>query len=153
MLIRTLSVLALAGALICLLAIVGGASAQTQSTQSAVESSHIFCTSSCQIYGGSINNTNAASRWVFLFDSATVPPAGGAAVTGCLTAAANLRPCWLKAYQIGANSTLGISDFLMFQSNSRIPFSQGFVAVCSSTGPFTNTAAADCTFSFEVLVR
>jgi hypothetical protein len=39
----------------------------------------------------------------------------------------------------------------MFQSASRIPVKAGFVAVCSSTGPFVNTAAADCTFSFEVL--
>lgn len=124
--------------------------AQTAATTTAVESSHVFCTGVCQIYGGSVNNTNALARWVMLFDSATVPTAGGAAVTGCANAAA-ARPCVLKWYQIGPNSTIGISDFLMFQSASRIPVKAGFVAVCSSTGPFTNTAAADCTFSFEVL--
>lgn len=121
--------------------------AQTQVTTSAVEASHIFCASTCNIYGGQINNTNAASRWIMLFDSSTVPADG--AVTGCTTAV-TARPCILKWYQIGASSTLGVADFLMFQSASRIPVKQGFVAVCSSTGPFTKTATADCTFSFEV---
>jgi hypothetical protein len=124
--------------------------AQTFATTTAVESSNVFCTASCQIYGGSINNTNAASRWVMLFDAVTPPTGGGAAITGCTNAAAT-RPCVLKWYQIGANSSLGISDFLMFQSASRIPTKTGFVAACSSTGPFTLTYAVDCTFSFEVL--
>lgn len=128
--------------------LIAPASAQTQATQTAVESSHIFCTSTCQIYGGSANNTNAAARWIMLFDSATVP--GDGAVTGCLNAAAT-RPCILKWYQIGASSSIGVADFLMFNAASRIPVSKGFVAVCSSTGPFTKTATADCTFSFEVM--
>lgn len=150
MLKQITSALALAGALACFGLGADGALAQTMVTTSAVESSHVFCTSTCQIYGGSVNNTNAATRWVMLFDSATVPTAGGAVVTGCTTAT-TARPCVLKWYQIGANSTIGIADFLMFQSASRLTVKAGFVAVCSSTGPFTNTAAADCTFSFEVL--
>ena len=124
--------------------------AQTQTTASAVESSHVFCASSCNIYGGQINNTNAASRWVMLFDATTAPTGGGAAITGCTNAAAS-RPCVLKWYQIGAISSLGVTDFLMFNGASRIPTKTGFVAVCSSTGPFTLTYAVDCTFSFEVL--
>ncbi len=128
------------------------ARAQTQASATAVESSHVFCATPCEIYGGSVNNTNAAFRWLMLFDAIVAPTGGGAAVTGCLTASAT-RPCVLKWYQVGANSTVGVSDFLMYQAASRIPVATGFVAACSSTGPFTLTYAADCTFSFEVLGR
>jgi hypothetical protein len=123
------------------------ASAQTKATTSAVEASHIFCTVPCQLYGGQINNTNAASRWILLFDG-TVDPGDGA-VTGCTTVS-TARPCIMKWYQIAANSTIGLADFFMFQSASRLPFKSGLVAVCSSTGPFTKTETADCVFSFEV---
>lgn len=121
--------------------------AQTQTTASAVEASHVFCTRPCQIYGGQINNTNAASRWIMLFDATTDP--GDGAVTGCATAV-TARPCIVKWYQIGANSTVGVADFFMLNAASRIPVKSGLVAVCSSTGPFTKTETSDCAFSFEV---
>ncbi len=135
--------------IIAILAFLGcsQAYAQTQTTASAVEASHIFCTKPCQIYGGQINNTNAASRWVMIFDATTDP--GDGAVTGCTTAA-TVRPCIMKWYQIAATASLGVSDIFMFNSSSRLPVKNGFVIVCSSTGPFTKTETADCTFSFEV---
>jgi hypothetical protein len=123
------------------------ASAQTIATTTAVETSHIVCsTVPCEVFGGQVNNTNAAARWVMLLDAAAVPTAGGAAVVGCANAAA-ARPCVLKWYQIGANSTIGLAAFFIGQP---LPFKSGFVAICSSTGPFTYTAASDCAFSFEV---
>lgn len=125
------------------------AQAQTQTTTSATEGNHVFCTKPCQIYGGQVNNNNAASRWIMIFDATTDP--GNGAQTGCTTATAT-RPCILKWYQIGANSTIGISQFFSFQGASRIPVKSGFVAVCSSTGPFTVTEASDCVFSFEVTI-
>jgi hypothetical protein len=130
-----------------LLALITPAAAQTQATTSAVESSHIFCTKPCQVYGGQMNNTNASLRWVMLFDATTVP--GDGAVTGC-TLAATARPCVIKWYQVPATTTIGVADFFSLNGSSRLPVSSGLVAVCSSTGPFTKTAAADCAFSFEV---
>ncbi len=123
------------------------AQAQTQATTTAAEGSHVFCTSPCSIYGGQVNNTNAASRWIMLFDATTVP--GDGAVTGC-TVASTARPCILKWYQLPANSTVGIGDFYMNGGASHLPVGTGFVAVCSSTGPFTKTVTSDCVFSFEV---
>lgn len=133
--------------LVGLLAALAPAMAQTVATATAVESSHIICAAPCQIYGGQINNTNASARWVLLFDAVTAPADG--AITGCATAA-SARPCVLKWYQIGASSTIGVADFLMLNGADRLPTKTGLVAVCSSTGPFTKTAAADCTFSFEM---
>jgi hypothetical protein len=133
--------------ILCVVLISSYAKAQTQTTTSAAEGNHVFCTKPCQIYGGQVNNTNAASRWVMVFD-AVVDPGNGAA-TGC-TIATTTRPCILKWYQIGANSTIGISQFFSFQGASRIPVKSGFVVVCSSTGPFTVTETSDCIFSFEV---
>lgn len=121
--------------------------AQTQTTTSAAEGSHIFCTASCNVYGGQINNTNASARWIMLFDSATVPSDG--AVTGCTTASTT-RPCILKWYFMAGQSTLGVSQFFTFNGASRLPVSKGLTAVCSSTGPFTKTITSDCVFSFEV---
>jgi hypothetical protein len=111
-------------------------------TASAVESSRTLKASNGTLTGFQANNTNAASRWILLFDAASVPSDG--TVTGCNTVAAT-RPCVMKWYQIGANSTIGVSwapgPFPIFQS--------GMILVCSSTGPFTKTATADCTFSGE----
>lgn len=119
--------------------------AQTVATPTAVESGRVICsTAPCQVYGGQVNNTNAASRWVMIFDAAAVPADGS--VTGCLNASAT-RPCVLKWYQIGANSTIGISEFFI---NQPLPLKVGLSIACSTTGPFTKTATADCTFSFEV---
>lgn len=136
-----MKLLVLLFALICTPAL-----AQTKATTSAVESSHVFCTVPCQVYGGQVNNTNASARWVMMFDATTAPSNG--AVTGCTTAVTT-RPCIIKWYQIAANSTLGIWDPFAFQGASRLPVSSGLVLMCSSTGPFTLTATADCTFSFE----
>jgi hypothetical protein len=130
-----------------MLFLVTGAQAQTQTTSTAVEGSHIFCTKPCQLYGGQVNNTNAASRWIMLFDATTDP--GDGAVVGC-TLATTARPCVMKWYQTGSNATIGVANFFMVQSNSRLPLKSGLVAVCSSTGPFVKTETADCVFSFEV---
>ena len=118
---------------------------QPQTTASAVESSHVFkATGPSTAVDFQVNNTSGSTLWVMLFDAASAPTGGGAAVTGCTNAAAS-RPCVAKWYQIGANSTIGVTwaagPFLQLQS--------GQVLACSSTGPFTLTYSANCVFSGE----
>jgi hypothetical protein len=138
--------LALAAGLACT-----PAQAQTKAS-GAVEASHVFCASGCQVYGGQVNTDSTGAAWIMLLDAAAAPNAGAGtiAVTGCTSAAA-ARPCVLKWYQIAPSSTLGISDFFMLNAASRLPTSAGLVVVCSSTGPFTLTYAAHCVFSFETM--
>lgn len=110
----------------------------------SAESGRVICASApCQTYGGQVNNTSAASLWVMMFDASSVPANG--TVTGCLNGAAS-RPCILKWYQMGANSTIGISELYTTQP---YPVLAGLSLVCSSTGPFTLTATSTCVFSWE----
>jgi hypothetical protein len=120
---------------------------QPQASATAVESSRVFKASGpATVVDFQVNNTSASTLWVMLFDAATAPTGGGAAVAGCTTAATT-RPCVAKWYQIGANSTLGVSwspgPFLALQT--------GQVVACSSTGPFTLTYSVNCTFSGEAM--
>ncbi len=120
---------------------------QPQATASAVESSHVFKASGpSTAVDFQVNNTSATALWVMLFDATTAPTGGGAAVAGCSNAAA-ARPCVAKWYQIGANSTLGVS----WSSGPFLQLQTGQVLACSSTGPFTLTYSANCTFSAEAM--
>jgi hypothetical protein len=118
---------------------------QPQTTASSVESYHIFKTSG-GFFGFQANNTSASSIWVMVFDASVAPTGGGAAVTGCTNSAAT-RPCVLKWYYVGANSTLGVS----WTSGPFPQVQTGLVVACSSTGPFTLTYSVNCTFSAEVM--
>lgn len=118
-----------------------------QATATAVESSHVFKSSGpSTAVDFQVNNTSAGALWVMLFDAATPPTGAGAAVTGCTNAAA-ARPCVAKWYQIGANSTIGVS----WSSGPFVNLLTGQVVACSSTGPFTLTYSANCTFSGEAM--
>lgn len=120
---------------------------QPQATASAVESSHVFKSSGpSTAVDFQVNNTSAGVLWVMLFDAATPPTGAGAAVTGCSNAA-SARPCVAKWYQIGANSTIGVS----WSSGPFVQLQTGQVVVCSSTGPFTLTYSVNCTFSGEAM--
>jgi hypothetical protein len=114
-------------------------------TSSAVESSHIFKTTGGTLAGFQVNNTAGSSLWAMVFDASTAPTGGGAAVTGCTTPSAS-RPCVLKWYYFGPTSTIGVS----WASGPFIQSQTGIVIACSSTGPFTLTYSANCTFSAEV---
>ena len=120
---------------------------QPQASATAVESSHVFKASGpSTAVDFQVNNTSGGTLWVMLFDAATAPTGAGAAVAGC-TNAATARPCVAKWYQIGANSTIGVS-----WSPGPFPALQtGQVVACSSTGPFTLTYSANCTFSGEAM--
>jgi hypothetical protein len=92
-----------------------------------------------------INNTSGSIVWAMVIDAASAPTGAGAAIAGC-TSGATARPCVAKWYQVPANSTLGVSwspgPFLALQA--------GALLACSSSGPFTLTYTAICTFSGEV---
>jgi hypothetical protein len=125
----------------------GNAHAQTQ-TSGALEGSHVFCTAGCNVYGGQVNTDGTGAAWVVLMDSATAP--GTIVATGC-TIATSPRPCIMKWYQMSVSSVLSIVNFFGFNGSNRLGTKAGFVAVCSSTGPFTITPTAHCLFSFETL--
>jgi hypothetical protein len=120
---------------------------QPQATSTALESSHVFKASGpSTAVDFQVNNTSGSELWVMLIDGTVAPTGAGAAIAGCATAATT-RPCVAKWYQIGANSTLGVSwapgPFLWLLT--------GQVLLCSSTGPFTITYSANCTFSGEAM--
>lgn len=120
---------------------------QPQATATAVESSHIFKASGpSTAVDFQVNNTSGSTVWVMLFDAATPPTGSGASVTGC-TNQASARPCVAKWYQIAANSTIGVT----WSSGPFLQLLTGQVIVCSSTGPFTLTYSANCTFSGEAM--
>ena len=120
---------------------------QPLATASAVESSHVFkATGPSTAIDFQVNNTTSSALWVMLFDATTPPPGAGAAVTGCTTVASS-RPCVAKWYQIGSGSTMGVS----WAGGPLLHLQTGQVVVCSSTGPFTLTYSANCTFSGEAM--
>lgn len=118
-----------------------------QVTASAVESSHVFkSTGPSNAIDFQVNNTSSSSVWVMMFDAPSAPAGGGAAIVGC-TNQISARPCVAKWYQLAANSTIGVTW-------SPGPFTNlltGQTVVCSSTGPFTLTYSANCTFSGEAM--
>jgi len=120
---------------------------QPQTTASAVESSHVFKNNGpSTAVDFQVNNTSASTLWVMLFDAVTPPTGAGAAVTGCANAA-SARPCVAKWYQIGANSTIGVT----WASGPYLQLQSGQVLACSSTGPFTLTYSTNCVFSGEAM--
>jgi hypothetical protein len=124
-----------------------GTSIQPQATSTAVESNHVFKASGpSAAVDFQVNNTSGSALWVMLIDGAVAPTGAGAAIAGCATAA-TVRPCVAKWYQIGANSTIGVS----WSPGPYVWLQTGQVVACSSTGPFTLTYSANCTFSGEAM--
>lgn len=118
---------------------------QPQASASALESSHVLKSSGpATVVRFQVNNTTASAMWVMVFDASTAPSAG--AVTGCATYGSS-RPCVAEWYQVPANSTLNAS----FSSGPFPQLQTGLVLACSSTGPFTLTYSANCTFSGEAM--
>lgn len=101
-----------------------------QAPSTATESNHVFKAGPGWIPEFQVNS-GAVSVWVMLFNAVAAPADG--AVTP------------VKWYQLPAASTLGASF-----SPVALQFTTGMTAVCSTTGPFTKTATATCTFSGEV---
>lgn len=111
-------------------------------TATAVESGHVMKAKPGTVSGFQVNNTNAAARWVMLINVIAVPSNG--ALTGCTVA--QTSGCVVKWYQVAGSSTIGVS----WSPGPPLQLNVGVVLVCSSTGPFTLTLAADCAFSGEI---
>lgn len=111
-------------------------------TSTAVESGHVMKNKPGTVSGFQVSNTNASARWVMLINATAVPSNG--ALIGCTFA--QTSGCVAKWYQIGASSTIGVS----WSPGPPLQLGVGVVLVCSSTGPFTLTLAADCAFSGEI---
>lgn len=92
----------------------------------SVESNHVLKGSAGTLYGVQVNTTTSA-EWVMLFNLTALPSNG--AVTP------------IAFWQVPANSTLSISEDPAFT------MSVGITIGCSTTGPFTLTASALCTFA------
>jgi hypothetical protein len=101
-----------------------------QAPSTAAEASHVFKAGPGWLPEFQVNS-GAVSVWVMLFNAVAAP--GDGAVTP------------VKWYQLPAASTLGVSF-----TPVALQFTTGITAVCSTTGPFTKTATATCTFSGEV---
>jgi hypothetical protein len=95
-----------------------------------LESSHILKGSAGNFFGVQVNTTSA-SEWVMLFNATTAPADGAVAPVA-----------W---WQVNASSTLSISEM------PGLALSTGIVLVCSTTGPFTKTASALCTYGAGVV--
>src|SRR5437016_2631348 len=84
----------------------------------ASETAHVFCASACKIYALGFPACPAGD-WAMLFDAASAPPDGA------------VSPAWYAQ-----SSGSGLFATWM---NPR-PMTNGAVAACSATGPFTKTA-------------
>ena len=100
----------------------------------ALESSHVLKGSAGNLYGFQVNFGTCGSPpcWIMLFDATSLPANG--AVTP------------IKWYQVGANTTATIT----WEPGPALRFNNGLVVGCSTTGPFTLTATAQCAISGEV---
>lgn len=103
----------------------------TGTASSALASSSVLCAAACNAYGFQVNTTTAA-EWVMAFN-ATSAPADGAVTPA-------------RWWQVPANGTLTVD---MTEGGVPIRYGTGWTLVCSSTGPFTKTASALCTFVGE----
>ena len=101
------------------------------SPSTALESSHVMCNAACNAYGFQVNTTSAA-EWVLAYNL-TAAPADGAVTPA-------------RWWQVPANGTLVID---MTEGNIPIRYTTGWTLVCSTTGPFTQTLSALCTFAGE----
>ena len=95
----------------------------------AAEGSKVGCVVGCIATNLQVNSGGTAV-WVMVFDATTVP-ADGASQTP------------IKLWQMAINTTLNHAWV------NGLRLINGFVVVCSSTGPFTKTVSNTCTFSVD----
>lgn len=98
------------------------------SPSSALSSNWVGCSATCNLYDFQVSTTTA-SVWVMAFDATALPSNG--AVTP------------KKWWQVAANATLGVA----WSGEPPLNLTNGLVLGCSTTGPFTLTASATCSFS------
>lgn len=87
------------------------------------------------LLGFNAANNNASARWVLIYDSSTVPADGATTPVGFFLLAGSGSP---------PNNAINITYLTPVRTFNGLVFS------CSSTGPYTKTAATDCAFSVQV---
>ena len=102
-----------------------------QTASSALASNAVLKASAGTLYGFQVNNTTTVLEWVMLFNLTALP------ANGAVTPVA-----W---WQVPAGSTLSVSEA------PALTMSTGITVGCSTTGPFTLTASALCTFGAGVV--
>jgi hypothetical protein len=97
----------------------------------SLESNHVLRTGAGNLYGFQANFVTCASApcWVMVFDATALPSNG------------TVTP--VKWYQANQNQTIGV------RYSPPLKMTTGIVVGCSTTGPFTLTATAQCAISGE----
>jgi hypothetical protein len=129
----------LVGALLCLAWPIAAQSdsptALVPIPSTALETSHVFCTSACSLYGFSVQ-IGATSGWVYLLNTTSDPGNG--------TVAPMITP-----YPVTSNGTSG---FLAVSfGNSPMRATAGLTIVFSTTCCFTETQSATAFFGAQKL--
>jgi hypothetical protein len=103
---------------------------------SALESGHVLKASAGDLLGFQANYVTCSTFpcWVLVLDAAALPANG------------NVSSLVRASYQMGASSTLAVG----YAPGPPLRFSTGITIACSSTGPFTFTALAQCAISGQV---
>jgi hypothetical protein len=103
-----------------------------------LESNHVLKSSPGSLYDFQVNFGTCASYpcWILIFDQTSLPSNG--ALSGATAP--------VKFYQISQNATLAAS----WAPGPPLKLLTGITIGCSTTGPFTLTATAQCTISGEV---
>lgn len=102
--------------------------------------------------GFQANNFNTTNGLTVMLLDGTAVPTTGATIAACTGLSNQTNPCVMKEWGIPIAptstepGTLGVT----WNPGPYITAFNGFVVLCSSTGPLTYTAAANCTFTGEV---
>ena len=108
----------------------GAAIVTPVASSTSLASSAVLKSSAGAFFGVQVNTTSSA-EWVMVFAASALPANG--AVTPVL---------W---WQVPPGTTLSVSE------NPGLSLTSGIVVACSTTGPFTLTASALCTFGGGVV--
>jgi hypothetical protein len=122
------------------------------SISTAEENGHLIRNQQGVLIDFEANNwSTSAGITLMVLDATAIPSNGTLAACTSTNGTANANPCILKWYGVPAatsagqpgtvNATWAPGPFLHYQA--------GLVFVCSTTGPFTLTLAANCTFSVD----
>lgn len=126
-------------ALLALLALPAAAqqSSRTIYTSAAQEAGHAICTGSCNLNGFQVNNWDTTTAITVMMFGGTVIPADG-----------TVAP--VKWWPLAAAPSAAVPQVLAVSWLGGLQQNGGVTLVCSTTGPYTKTAHATCTFSGDV---
>jgi hypothetical protein len=122
-----------------------------QGVSTTTESGHVIKAARGNLIGFQTNNWSVSTGLtIMVLDASTVPSNGS--LVACTGLPNQTNPCVIKWYGIAAAPSAAESSVLGANwASGPLPiFLNGLVLVCSTTGPYTLTLSANCTFSAEV---